>query len=106
MQNVQNVKNHHKRSHLMERKLSTTKAREKFGDLVEQVQYQGDIYIISRHGKPAAAVVPIEIYENWKQQRKKFFNAIRQIQDTNVGAEPDQVFEDVLQSQQSVRSSS
>lgn len=64
----------------MEKELSVTQAREKFSDLVEQVQFQGDTYVISRHGKPAAAVVPIEVYENWKRQRRAFFDQIRQMQ--------------------------
>jgi len=64
----------------MERKLSVTQAREKLRDVVEQVQFQGDTYILSRHGKPAAAVVPIEIYENWKQRRRGFFDLIRDMQ--------------------------
>ena len=64
----------------MQRVLGITKAREEFSQVVEQVQYQGDSYIISRHGKPAAAVVPIEVYENWKRQREEFFDLIRQVQ--------------------------
>jgi len=64
----------------MEKILGLTKAREKFGDLVEQVQYQGNTYIISRNGKPAAAIVPIEVYEAWKRERKAFFDLIRQTQ--------------------------
>ena len=50
----------------MEKNISVSQAREKLGDLVEQVQYQGDTYIINRNGKPAAAVVPLEVYESWK----------------------------------------
>lgn len=64
----------------MERRLGITEARGDFGNIIEKVQYQGDIYIISRHGKPAAAVVPIDIYERWKQERRKFFDLIRQTQ--------------------------
>ena len=64
----------------MERMLGITQAREEFSTVIEQVQYQGDSYIISRHGKPAAAVVPIEIYENWKRQREEFFDLVRQTQ--------------------------
>lgn len=73
----------------MEKELSVTQAREKFSDLVEQVQYQGDTYVISRHGKPAAAVVPIEVYENWKRQRREFFDQIREIQQ-RVDLEPEE----------------
>ena len=64
----------------MERELGITKARENFSEIVEQVQYQRDSYIISRHGKPAAAVVPVEVYQSWKRQRQEFFAQIRQMQ--------------------------
>jgi prevent-host-death family protein len=64
----------------MERVLGITKAREEFSQVVEQVQYQGDSYIINRHGKPAAAVVPIEVYRSWKRQRQELFDLIRQMQ--------------------------
>ena len=79
----------------MERVLGITEARQEFSNVVERVQYQGDSYIISRHGKAAAAVVPVEVYESWKRQRKELFDAIRKIQEANV-----------LQAQQAVRSSS
>ena len=64
----------------MERMLGITQAREEFSTVIEQVQYQGDSYIISRHGKPAAAVVPMEVYENWMRQREEFFDLVRQAQ--------------------------
>lgn len=64
----------------MEKNISVSQAREKLGDLVEQVQYQGDTYIINRNGKPAAAVVPLEVYESWKRERQAFFDFLRQAQ--------------------------
>ena len=64
----------------MERVLGVTEARKIFTSIVEQVQYQGDSYVISRHGKPVAAVVPMEVYEDWKRQREEFFDLIRQMQ--------------------------
>ena len=90
----------------MERKLGVTKAREKFGEIIDRVQYQGDTFIINRHGRAAAAVVPVEVYENWKQQRRMFFDAIRKMQDDNKDIDPEEVWEDVLKAQQAVRSSS
>lgn len=64
----------------MEKALGITKAREEFSTIVEQVQYQGDTYIINRHGKPAAAVVPVQVYETWKRQRDEFFELIYKAQ--------------------------
>ena len=90
----------------MERILGVTKAREKFGEIIDHVQYQGDTFIINRHGRAAAAVVPVEVYENWKQQRRMFFDAIRKMQDDNKDIDPEEVWEDVLKAQQAVRSSS
>jgi len=64
----------------MEKVLGVTEARKKFSDIVEQVQHQRDTYLISRYGKPAAAVVPVEVYENWQRQREEFFDLIRNLQ--------------------------
>jgi len=64
----------------MEKVLGVTEARKELSNIVEQVQYQGDTYLISRYGKPAAAVVPVEVYENWQRQRAEFFDLIRDMQ--------------------------
>jgi prevent-host-death family protein len=64
----------------MEKELGVTEARKEFSDLVERVQHRGDAYIINRHGKPAAAVVPVQVYENWRQQRRELFQLIRELQ--------------------------
>jgi prevent-host-death family protein len=72
----------------MEKVLGVTEARKKFSDIVEQVQHQGDTYLISRYGKPAAAVVPVEVYENWQRQREEFFDLIRNLQkEANLSSE-------------------
>jgi prevent-host-death family protein len=80
MQNVQNKTILEKAESLMEKALGVTEARKKFSSIVEEVQYQGYIYLISRYGKPAAAVVPVEVYENWQRQREEFFDLIRNMQ--------------------------
>ena len=81
MQTVQTIIRSPERvKELMEKVLGVTQARTEFSTLVEQVQHQGDTYIINRHGRPAAAVVPVHVYEQWKQQRNEFFEQIRQAQ--------------------------
>ena len=64
----------------MEITLGVTKARKIFSQLVEKVQYQGDAFMIQRHGKPAAALVPVQVYEDWKKEREKLFQGIREMQ--------------------------
>ncbi|MBE0411347.1 MAG: type II toxin-antitoxin system Phd/YefM family antitoxin [Anaerolineales bacterium] len=88
----------------MNRKIGVTEAIEKFSELVEQVQYRGFSFVISRHGKPAAALVPMEVYENWQRQLTNFFDAIQKIREANPDADPDEVMRDVLAAQQSLRS--
>ena len=47
----------------MERKLKLSEAKATFSAVVENVTARGDRYIIERHGKPVAAVVPIRDLE-------------------------------------------
>jgi len=90
---------------LMERQMGVTEARKQFAQMIDEVQYKGDNYIIVRHGEPAAAVVPVEVYLQWRREREEFFDLIRSVQAENADAEPDQVMRDVLEAQQAVRRS-
>jgi len=66
---------------VVEKEMGVTEARKEFSSLVTDVQYQGGAYVISRHGEKAAAVVPVHVYQDWKKQRKEFFDQIREIKD-------------------------
>jgi prevent-host-death family protein len=87
----------------MESVVGLTQAREKLSEIVESVQYNNDAYIISRHGRPAAAVVPVEVYESWKRQRKELFALIRHFQEASGPADPDEVLQEVVAAQQAIR---
>jgi prevent-host-death family protein len=87
----------------MEKSIGITKARDEFRRIVDGVQHQGEKYVINRHGKPAVAIVPIEVYENWKQQRKRLLDLIEEVQASNPEADPEQVMQDVLVAQQATR---
>jgi prevent-host-death family protein len=87
----------------MEKSIGVTKARDQFRTIVDEVQYRGDKYVIERHGKPAVAVVPVEIYENWKKQRTRLLTLIHEVQTANPDADPDEVMQDVLAAQQATR---
>jgi prevent-host-death family protein len=87
----------------MEKTIGVTKARDEFRKIIDEVQHQGDKYVINRHGKPAVAVVPVQVYENWKQQRKRLLELISEVQAANPEADPDEVMQDVVVAQQAVR---
>ena len=89
----------------MERKVGVTQARKELGEMIDKVQHQGDSYVIDRHGKPAAAVVPMKVYETWKTDRKEFFDLIRQMQQ-EADLDPDEAMRIALEAQQAVRAES
>jgi len=89
----------------MERRLGVTEARKELARIIDEVKYKGENYIIIRHGQPAAALVPIEVYRRWQREREDLFAAIRSMQGSNAEAEPDQIMQDVLAAQQVVRQS-
>ena len=89
----------------MERKLGVTEARKRLAHIIDQVKYKGENYVIIRHGQPAAAVVSMEVYRRWKEEREELFRAIKRIQATNPEADPDQVVKDVLKAQSAIRHS-
>ena len=65
---------------LMEKTIAAFEARRKFGKILQEVAGKGDKFVVERHGEPVAAVVPMEVYENWKRQRTEFFDLIRTMQ--------------------------
>jgi len=68
----------------MEKQIALTEARDKFSEIVNEVMYRGDTYVISKLGKPAVAVVPLKILEQWRQQRQERFAVLKRIQNQNA----------------------
>ncbi len=54
----------------MEKTIGAYQARRQLGSLINEVQYGGDVYIIERHGQPAAALVSAKEYAAWKEWRQ------------------------------------
>ncbi len=86
--------------------MNITQVRDSLGSLVDDVQYQNSKYIIVRHGKPAVAIVPLQIYENWKSGRKRLFELIEEMQEAGGTNDPDEIMDLVLEAQQAVRTES
>jgi prevent-host-death family protein len=47
--------------------INAGKARANFGQMLDEVYYKGDHFIIERAGKPMAAVVPLSQLEEWQK---------------------------------------
>ncbi|MBI2955029.1 MAG: type II toxin-antitoxin system Phd/YefM family antitoxin [Chloroflexi bacterium] len=72
----------------MEKKIGAFAVRRQFGKVLQEVIARGDSYVVERHGEPVAAVVPIEVYRQWKRERSAFFETLRTTQQhVNLTAE-------------------
>jgi len=87
----------------MEKTISALDARRKLGQLLEEVFYQGNQFIVERAGKPMAVVVPISQYRQWKEKRERFFALIDEVREKNKDT-PSEVLEaEVEEAVQAVR---
>jgi prevent-host-death family protein len=51
----------------MTEKISTLEVRQRLGDILNRVALRNDQFIIERKGKPLAAVVPVERFEQMRR---------------------------------------
>jgi len=73
----------------MVKTVNALKARQNLGQLLEEVYYKGDQYVIERAGKPMAAVVPLWQLEEWQKRREQFFAAVEEVQQQNHKVKPE-----------------
>jgi prevent-host-death family protein len=86
--------------------VTALKARKNLGELLEEVYYRGDQYIIERAGKPMAAVVPLSQLASWQEGREAFFKKIDQVRKKNRRVKPKTIEREVEEAQRAVRNSS
>jgi prevent-host-death family protein len=61
------------------KKISAMKARQNLGQLLNEVSIRGDSYIIERAGKPLAALVDVEKFQQLQEDRDAALQAVRDI---------------------------
>ena len=87
----------------MEKTTNSSTLRSKLSQVLDEVQFKQDSYVIERKGRPVAAIVPLTVYENWKRSRERFFETVKRIQEANEDIDPDEVMQDILEAQRAVR---
>ena len=87
----------------MVKTVNALKARKNLGQLLEEVYYQGDKYVIERAGRPMAAVVPIWQLEEWQKLRARFFGMVAEVQQRNKGVKSEVIEGEVQAAVQAVR---
>ena len=87
----------------MEKTISAMAARRKLGQVLEEVYYQGNQFIVERAGKPMAVVVPVGQYQQWKERREQFFAMIDKVRGRNEDATPEAIDAEVEEAVRAVR---
>jgi prevent-host-death family protein len=79
----------------MHKKISAIKARQNLGELLEEVYYKNDHFVITRREKAMAVVIPLEEYEQFLKQREGDFSVIDEIRALHRSKSPEDVERDV-----------
>ena len=68
----------------MEKAIGASEARRKFGQLIEEVFYRQDHFVIERSGRAMAVIVPVDEYQRWKRLAKeRVFGMIEEVWEQN-----------------------
>lgn len=83
--------------------LTAIKARQNLGEVLEEVYYNGDQYIIERAGKPMAAVVPLWQLQTREKHKGRLFGMLDKIWKSAPQAKPAIVEREVAAAIRAVR---
>jgi prevent-host-death family protein len=72
----------------MIRETSAVLARQNLGDLLNQVQYRNDAVLITKDGKPVAALVDVLLFERIRRMRDEFTRLTDALGRTYEGIDP------------------
>ena len=72
----------------MIRESSAVAARQNLGDLLNQVQYRNDSVVITKDGKPVAALVDVALFERIRRLRDEFTRLTDALGRSYEGVEP------------------
>ena len=75
----------------MSKTISIEEARKRLGDVIDDVRLKGDFYIISRKGKPSAAIVPLDMVQRREVAKKTLLHMIEDVHKRNAGRKQDEI---------------
>ena len=77
--------------------------RQRFAEILGKVGFGGDIAVVERSGKPMAALIPIEMYEQMIAEREARFQIVEKIRAAHANFTPEEIERDVAQAIKKVR---
>ena len=87
----------------MVKKVNALNARKKLGQLLEEVYYKGDQFVIERAGRPMAAVVPVWQLEERATRKERLFGMVEEVWQRTRRLKPGIVEREVKQAIKAVR---
>ena len=87
----------------MLKKISAVKARQNFGQIMDQVAIRGDDFIIERSGRPMAVMIPMDRYYQILQAQKKASASLEEVWGKMKGADQKEVAQAIGEAISSVR---
>lgn len=75
----------------MLKKISAMKARQNLGQLLNEVSIRGDAYIIERAGKPLAALVDMERFQQMQEDQSAALAALQKFWEKMTGADNQEI---------------
>ena len=75
----------------MLKKISAMKARQNLGQLLNEVSIRGDSFIIERAGKPLAALVDMERFQQLQEDQDAALQALKKVWEKMAGAEAQEI---------------
>src|SRR4029450_5286970 len=87
----------------MVKKVTALKARKNLGQLLEEVYYRGDQYVIERAGKPMAAIVPLWHLEEGLKPRERLFGMVDEVRQRQQDVTPEVIEEDIQEAMRTIR---
>jgi len=87
----------------MPKTINSLEARRNLGQLLEEVFYKGEQFVIQKAGKPMAVIISPSEYEAYRKRREKDMSALDEIRKKNKEAKVEEVERDVKEAIRAVR---
>jgi prevent-host-death family protein len=87
----------------MAKELTALKIRKSLGEILEEVYYRGEEYIIKRGNKPMAVLIPVTEFDNFKKQRLKDMQVFDKIRERAKGFPLKEIEADVQEAVRAAR---
>lgn len=88
----------------MQKRISAMKARQNFGQVMNEAALRGDDFIVERAGKPMVAIVSMDKYEIIQKNREALQLVVANVRDKMKDEDPNRMEELIAEAISAVRS--